>query len=388
MVGEPLFSASLVAAGTAIGFVAWQGDPRLLPAAMLFPVVWSLAPSRIVGGLVSMAYFLAASRGLPQGVATFFASDLLTGIVLWGIASIGFALVHTILWTRQAGWSAPARYAFAAILMALPPFGIAGWAHPLTAAGVIFPGMQWAGLLLAFVLLMGMASPRRLIAIGLLLSLWCIAIVSWASPSPPRGWVGLDTQVHDIIGADTAYAAQVATIAKATAAASRGADVVIFPESAAGRWTQTIERLWVERLRDQTVTVALGAVLITRQGYDNVLMEVSATSARVLYRERMPVPISMWRPWPGWTAFGGGARADFFANPVVMLGGRSVAPLICYEQLIVWPVLQSMLHAPEVIVGAGNGWWAAGTNIIAIQRASTEAWARLFGLPLVLAFNT
>lgn len=35
----------------------------------------------------------------------------------------------------------------------------------------------------------------------------------------------------------------------------------------------------------------------------------------------------------------------------------------------------------------GNGWWPEGTNIIAVQRASAEAWARLFEIPLVVAFN-
>ncbi|TIU19964.1 MAG: conjugal transfer protein TraB, partial [Mesorhizobium sp.] len=50
-------------------------------------------------------------------------------------------------------------------------------------------------------------------------------------------------------------------------------------------------------------------------------------------------------------------------------------------------VLQSVLHAPDAIVAVGNGWWATGTSIAAIQNASTIAWARLFRLPLVTAFN-
>ncbi|TIT10619.1 MAG: hypothetical protein E5W85_18635 [Mesorhizobium sp.] len=84
---------------------------------------------------------------------------------------------------------------------------------------------------------------------------------------------------------------------------------------------------------------------------------------------------------------GGGARAHLFANSVVELAGRRIAPLICYEQLLVWPVLQSVLHAPDAIVAVGNGWWATGTSIADIQNASTIAWARLFRLPLVTAFN-
>jgi len=83
----------------------------------------------------------------------------------------------------------------------------------------------------------------------------------------------------------------------------------------------------------------------------------------------------------------GGAIAQFFANPVVSVGGQRVAPLICYEQLIIWPVLQSMLHNPDLVIAVGNDWWTKGTSITAIQRASTEAWARLFDKPLVMSFN-
>lgn len=64
--------------------------------------------------------------------------------------------------------------------------------------------------------------------------------------------------------------------------------------------------------------------------------------------------------------------------------GRQVAPLIRYEQLVVWPVLQSMFDDPDLIVAVGNGWWTKGTTIVAIQRASAVAWAKLFAKPLVL----
>ena len=89
-----------------------------------------------------------------------------------------------------------------------------------------------------------------------------------------------------------------------------------------------------------------------------------------------------------WTGQGGGAQAHLFANPVVEVGTTRIAPLICYEQLLLWPVLQSTLQSPDVIVATGNGWWTRGTSIIAIQKASVAAWAKLFGMPVVMAFNT
>jgi predicted amidohydrolase len=166
----------------------------------------------------------------------------------------------------------------------------------------------------------------------------------------------------------------------------------VLPESALGFWTPTLARSWQSGLTGTDITVIAGAALIDARGYDNVLVTISAPRAEILYRARMPVPGSMWQPWRSWMGDGngneGGARAHFFDNPVVEVGTVKVAPLICYELLLVWPVLQSAFHHPDAIVAVGNGWWTAGTSIIDTQQASSEAWARLFGLPLVISFNS
>jgi hypothetical protein len=118
------------------------------------------------------------------------------------------------------------------------------------------------------------------------------------------------------------------------------------------------------------------------------MLELSGKGVSVRYRQRMPVPVSMWQPWLSVLGTSAGARADFFANAVVSVRGTRVATLICYEQLLVWPILQSALGSPDVLVAPANGWWTAGTDIVAIQIAVATAWARLFNLPLVLAINT
>ncbi|MEK1931308.1 MAG: nitrilase-related carbon-nitrogen hydrolase [Pararhizobium sp.] len=104
-----------------------------------------------------------------------------------------------------------------------------------------------------------------------------------------------------------------------------------------GFWTPTVARFWRQEIRNLDVTVIAGAAILHSAGYDNVLIGVGPRDASVVYSERMPVPVSMWQPW----VFGqhGGARAHFFANPSVEVADRKVAPLICYEQLLIWPVL-------------------------------------------------
>lgn len=359
-----------------------------LPCAIAFPVLWSHAPSRLVAAAVSAAYFLAASRGLPQGVANFYGTDPLPGIALWFAASIAFVAVHTAFWTRQPEGGGAVRYSIAAILMGLPPFGIVGWAHPLTAAGALFPGWGWWGMVAAVAGLLAMTTKWWPVATNVLAGFWLWSAATWTTPSPPAGWAGVDLELGQSLGRDATLQRQQELLGAVKRKAGEGARVVVLPESALGFWTPTVERLWRSELRGTPVTVTAGAAMVDDAGYDNVMIVVSADASGVIYRERMPVPVSMWQPWLPWLGESGGARAHFFANPVTEIDGARIAPLICYEQLILWPVLQSALHSPAVVVAVGNGWWTKGTSIVAIQKASAEAWARLFGVPLVTAFNS
>ncbi|MEO3389047.1 conjugal transfer protein TraB [Mesorhizobium sp. CAU 1741] len=370
------------------GLIGWSGDPLLLPVAVLFPALWSMAPRRAVAVTVAGAYFLAASRGLPQGVANFYGTDMSAGLALWLAASAGFVLVHSMAWTARPGWGRVGRYAFAAALMSVPPFGIVGWAHPITAAGILFPGWGWWGLVAAAIGLVVMTTRYRSIAILTLGGFWCLSAATWTLPESLPGWVGVDTQFRGGYGHAAGYRQHLDTIGLVREAAADGAKVIVLPEGALGIWTPTTEKLWGNALAGLNVVVNAGAVTIVHNGYDNVMMEISRHGAKTIYRERMPVPVSMWQPWLSWSGQVAGARAHFIANPIASLAGRQIAPLICYEQLLVWPIVQSAVFSPDIIVATGNGWWTQGTNIVAIQKAGIRAWARLFDRPLVLAFNT
>ncbi|WP_269140794.1 conjugal transfer protein TraB [Oryzicola mucosus] len=388
----------LIAMSGVCGWVGWSGEVLLLPVAMVFPSLWATSGSRTVAALVSAGYFLAASRGLPQGVANFYAADLWPGLLLWAAASLSFAGVHAVFWEGhmeglpsekkgRPGISRAARYLTVVTLMGLPPFGITGWAHPLTAAGVLFPGWGWWGLGAAAAGLAMMTSRYWPITAIALVGLWLSSAATWTQPPPPEGWKGINFAHGQDLGRDGSLNHHRDLIATVRAAAGAGTRFVVLPESALGFWTPTVAKLWQQSLRGSDLVVIAGAAAVDAGGYDNVMVVISPDGTHVLYRERMPVPVSMWQPWRGWTGRGGGARAHFFNNPAVEIGGNRIAPLVCYEQLILWPVLQSMLHSPDVVVATGNGWWTAGTSIVAIQQASAAAWARLFDVPLVNAFN-
>lgn len=381
-------SIFLVAAAILLGVSAWSGDVLLLPLAVLFPWVWSQATSRKGAVMTAAAYFLAASRGLPQGIANFYGSGELYGYGLWITASSGFVLVHAGCWTQRGNWARPARYAVASVLMGLPPIGIVGWAHPLTAAGVLFPGWGWLGLFATAIGILVVTTERYLIAFALMGCFWVCSSLSWTMPPEPEDWTGLNTFLGRSLGRGFDRQQHEWLAAAVNEAAAGGSTVVVLPESGLGFWTPTVERYWRAALEDSKVAIFAGATIVGSGGYDNAMIALHATDGLSVYHQRMPVPVSMWQPWLGWTGKSGGARAHLFANPIVSVAGRRVATLVCYEQLITWPILQSMVHKPELIVATGNGWWTTETSIVSIQRASAVAWASLFKVPIVFAFNT
>jgi hypothetical protein len=101
-----------------------------------------------------------------------------------------------------------------------------------------------------------------------------------------------------------------------------------------------------------------------------------------MFRQRIPVPIAMWNPLSGH-----GAPINVFGPGILSVRGERAAVLICYEQLLVWPVVLSMTQRPTVIVAIANDYWATGTPIPRVQRSAVGTWSRLFAVPYLSAVN-
>ena len=65
----------------------------------------------------------------------------------------------------------------------------------------------------------------------------------------------------------------------------------------------------------------------------------------------------------------------------IEVGGQRAAILICYEQLLTWPMLRSAIDKPTILIAISNEACTAATTVPRIQHACVRAWARLFGLP-------
>jgi len=119
----------------------------------------------------------------------------------------------------------------------------------------------------------------------------------------------------------------------------------------------------------------------TGEPFNNTLLILGSESATVY--QRVPVPIGMWQPFAGT-----GVPLRLNEPGIVRIDGQRVAVLICYEQILTYPVLASMLRRPTVLVGISNAFWFTGTPIPRYQANAVRAWARLLGIPYLLAVNS
>jgi apolipoprotein N-acyltransferase len=248
------------------------------------------------------------------------------------------------------------------------------------------PATSWLGLAATIVLATFMAvRPRYGVPVwAVLLVIACLTYHQ--APTIPN-WQGIDTEFGgsgiNLPGPLSDY--RNAQFIQRAALASQ-ANVVVFPETSVHRWNSSTDLFWGPQLRllqKRGKTLLIGADVSIPGGtaYKNVVI-IRGDAATGQFQQRVPLPVAMWKP---------GAPDSVPLNlngpGTLQVGHERAAILVCYEQLLVWPVLSSMAERPSVLVGLANDYWAKDTIIPAIQHSCLQAWARLFDIPLVKAVN-
>jgi len=76
-----------------------------------------------------------------------------------------------------------------------------------------------------------------------------------------------------------------------------------------------------------------------------------------------------------------------FGPGTVRIEGVQAGVLLCYEQLLVFPVLRSMYDGADVLIAPSNLYWANRSTISKAQDVCVRSWARLFNVPYYRAVN-
>jgi hypothetical protein len=378
---------------TVVGAVAWSGHLATIPLSLLPAALLYKAQSRAQAYAILASYYFGASWPLIPGAKAFFGAkaNVLDGILLFLIATLLLATPAALLFTKNR-----ARLPFAIVAMlvltALPPLGIIGWASPLLSAGALFPGTCWFGLIsvLGIVALLG-RFPWQTAVLASVLAL--LTHVLYRPSATPPEWQAMNTEFGGAGQGDPNFLAEFEAQEQMQETTRRSsARVLLFPEHVITQWNQATDAFWQESLnvsaRNHTMLL-IGAGIPRGEApnagsarrYYNVLI-ARGPEIQAIYYQRIPVPIGMWKPLSG-----DGVPLNLLGPGTISVQRQRAAVLLCYEQLLVWPFLSSMLEHPTVLVTAANDYWAKGTPIPEVQEVSTKSWARLFGLPRLLAVN-
>ncbi len=415
---------------SALGWLWEYGHWGVILSILLIPLV-VMGRSRMGRYGVALAYYLAGSHGIPGGAVVFFGhGHLVEGLFLWLTSSALLA----------AGWAfadRPWRVVAVLVLDALPPLGFFDWLSPLAGAGVLFPGLGWIGLLLFLVVAGWTAWFTRWLITGyknawdgglldaILMPSGVLALVVAANiaynPSPiPAGWVGIGQSVGPVtpdmmadLQRNQQWIAHAETVVVHRPTATK---VALLPEGMMIWWAGNADEVQNAVPKGETwlvgASVPVGPALMAdgieavhgaASGGDVVKgKERGGTSrgitsrfihnhgARLLFISPFPVPVSMWHPWHqghGYVrADGVGFEAGWW-EPVRKIDGIRAWASICYDQLLPWVWMEGVIQSPQVVLVTQNEWWAKGSGIPQIQKATAWAWARLMGVPVVEAEN-
>jgi hypothetical protein len=377
----------LLITGTMIAYISWSLSINFTIFSTLLFFSYLFINKRSYLFALILSYYLFASKGLLLGTENYY-DNIYTAITIWLSASLLSTLVWIIIWSP----SAKKRLLLLPIMLTLliiPPIGFISWVNPLISSAIAFPKLGFTGIALylmtIYLIVILLSKQKNSVKFITIISILSIVIMNFNQKPSPKNSTNLYPINSNLIYQNKAidFIGDHRRQTKLLSIANRSKNNhLLFHENALGAFTQNSMMIW-ERLNTNK-TILAGATIYHKGvgGYDNVLMEINNNNYRTIYKQRVPVPISMWTPW-----IEQGAKAYPFQNPTIKYKENRVGVFICYEQLLTYTYLHTMSYNPKYIIGISNLWWVEDDSIGEIQKRNLELWGRLFDKELYYSVN-
>lgn len=369
---------------------------------------YSLSAVWLLAGLPAL-FFMQPNRKLALTViVTFYGllnaeeyGDILHFFGMNPVFSLGIWLIHLALFvgvwmlfykshlsTKEAFW----RTVIFTVLLLVPPLGVFVWTQPIIASGALFPGLKWMGLVLTIVLMGSLTATAkdkescllRLILIGLT-TIALLCNIHYRPTPPPTKAIAINTD-FGFMSPDVfkQLQNQETLVAKVNQAIINGNKIILLPENMT-QWLPGTQMLWQRTsslAKQYDASVFIGRVQNLKNGTFNSGFEVLGGSLPYFESERVPMPLGEWRP----SFMGGSYHSHLLNSGVVKTANGKIAYIVCYEQMIPYPILLSFLHRPSLIISGANQWFANKMSYRK-QQISLVSLARLFNTPTLVSTN-
>jgi len=371
--------------GAFVGYLSWGIALEMTIISLSLFLAYLLLDKRLDIFLFTLGYYLIASRGLLLGVNHYYHS-IFYALLSWASVALLSSLVWSIIWSisfKKRLYLFP----LALVLMVIPPIGFISWVNPLPTIAVVLPNFGFLGLMIEMILIYILAiswyeyQKNQHIIIVIFLPLFSYFFISKTVQSNPT-IATIDSNInYSPVTFDKSD--EYKRIKKFFYLIQKSDHIyTLLPENALGNYSQIQSMIWDSLDKNRTVFAGANIYNYRYSKNINVLMELDFNSSKILYKQRVPVPIEMWKPFSN-----RGTEATLYKEPIIMINGKKSGVFICYEQLLTYTYLQTFFYRPEMLIGISNLHWATGTNIKTIQKETMQLWSLLFGVLLNFSVN-
>ena len=375
-----------VISGGFIGYISWSFSTELVLFSSLLFFAYLLFEKRSTLALLFLTYYLVAGRGLLGSVSYYYHSWSLA-LFFWLLYAFILTLATIGIWSENF-WKRVFLFPFMVIILILPPIGYLSAGNPLNAAGIVFPGYGFAGLYLYLIIIVLLSlgvylcSCKKVGWIGLILLVF-IQVERW-QPSKIDEEKFKTTINHFHYTPVRMKKKKRRIISKQLLQASNefNQSKILFYENALSEFSENDIDIWKSLNKDKSVYLGAYIYDTNKLMYDNAVLKITSNQYSVIYKQRIPMPVSMWKPFSN-----KGAKLNLLKNPIVVDGDERLGFFICYEQMLIFPYLQTMWYNPTALLGLSNLWWSRDNTFLHAQIIMMHAWGSLMGIPVYYSYN-
>jgi len=371
--------------GVATAYISWSFTPEAVLFSSIIFFSYFYIEKRLTLFFIIISYHLFASYGLLTGMINFYDLDYTLAILLWIAAPLLSSIPWIVFWSKN---KTTRLYLFpiALFVVIAPPFGFFTWVNPILSAAVIFPSMGFLGiflyLFLLYVIVLSIKYFTGIKQLSIPLISLSMVVLFFAQSNV--------INKNDLKVINTKYTFKNNTVIDEYLRQKNLLKVVnktqdntiLLPEHILGTFTKSSMIVWDQLKKNKKIYAGASVPVRSSNKYHNALLELTKNSHKVIYKQRVPVPFEMWKPFTK-----DGATAAIFSSGPTIINHKKVGVFICYEQYLTYTYLDTLLEDPDYIIGISNLWWLTSSTLINIQKNTLYLWAKLFNIPHYYSVN-